>query len=100
MIVFAYEPTKEFRFVVLKLIKDDVIEVGGALRPSNSDFPMCLNIEYLNIMNLAPIVLVQNPQCPKCSKRMKSAGKNQGYRCKKCKTNASLKDLDKRYLKT
>jgi tRNA(Ile2)-agmatinylcytidine synthase len=37
-------------------------------------------------------LIVQNPLCPKCGKRLKSMGKNQGLRCEKCSTKfADLK---------
>jgi tRNA(Ile2)-agmatinylcytidine synthase len=33
---------------------------------------------------------VGNPRCPRCGKNMKSIGKGQGYRCRRCK----IKDTD------
>ncbi|MEM2657377.1 MAG: tRNA(Ile2) 2-agmatinylcytidine synthetase, partial [Archaeoglobaceae archaeon] len=32
-----------------------------------------------------------NPLCPGCGKRMESAGKGQGFRCRNCKTKATEK---------
>lgn len=92
---FAYEPTKQFRFNILQLIPGDLIEVGGALRPPSEKYPLTLNLEWIKILKLQPLFQFQNPLCPKCSKRMKSQGKNQGFKCKKCKTR---KPKDQKYI--
>jgi len=36
------------------------------------------------LLKLAPKIAYQNPICPKCGKRLKSMGKNKGFRCDKC----------------
>ena len=36
----------------------------------------------------------KNPICPKCFKRMESAGKNQPFRCKNCKMITDKSNLD------
>lgn len=78
----AYEPTKEFRETVRKLRKGDSVEVYGGVREK----PLTINIEKLKIKGLANIeVKMSNPTCPKCGKRMKSIGKDAGYRCLKCR---------------
>ena len=33
----------------------------------------------------------ENPICPECGKHMKSSGKGQGFRCKKCGTDSPSK---------
>ena len=78
----AYEPTKNFRALVRKLIEGDEIVVYGSVGGNT------LNIEKIQIRSLAAKSETQNPVCPSCKKRMKSAGVGQGYRCKKCKTTA------------
>jgi len=45
---------------------------------------LTINLEKINILNLTQKVLLENPFCPNCSKRLKSMGKNQGFRCEKC----------------
>ena len=88
----AYEPTKNFRVLVRKLIEGDGIVVYGSVSGNT------LNIEKVQIKSLAKKSETQNPVCPSCKKRMKSAGAGQGYRCKKCKTTADsavLVDLDR-----
>ncbi|HPS89774.1 MAG TPA: tRNA(Ile2) 2-agmatinylcytidine synthetase, partial [Methanosarcina vacuolata] len=39
----------------------------------------------------APLYRDENPVCPTCGKYMKSSGQNQGFRCKKCGTQATSK---------
>ncbi len=78
----AYEPTKDFRILVRKLIVGDRIVVYGSVSTNT------LNIEKIQIKYLAAKTETQNPVCPLCKKRMKSAGSGQGYRCKKCRTTA------------
>jgi len=46
-----------------------------------------INLEKIEIKSLAESFIRRNPMC-KCGKRMKSSGRNQGYRCKKCGTRA------------
>ena len=45
-----------------------------------------LNLEYFIIKELARVYNIRNPTCEKCSKNMKSEGKNKGYQCYICKT--------------
>ncbi|WP_406656104.1 tRNA(Ile)(2)-agmatinylcytidine synthase [Methanolobus sp. ZRKC2] len=78
----AFEPTKNFRDVIRRLIPGDRIVVYGSV------MDVTLNIEKINILSLAQMSEKRNPECPSCGKRMKSAGAEQGYRCKKCGTSA------------
>jgi tRNA(Ile2)-agmatinylcytidine synthase len=79
----AYEPTKEFRNIIKKLKKGDIIEVFGGVREK----PLTVNIEKIKILTVVKSILkVENPVCPICGKHMKSKGKNQVYKCIKCKS--------------
>jgi tRNA(Ile2)-agmatinylcytidine synthase len=78
----AFEPTKNFRAIVKQLISGDELEVYGSVQDGS------LNLEKINILHLADIVETSAPLCPECKKRMESAGKGQGYRCRRCKTHA------------
>jgi len=83
--VTAYEPSKGFRGVVRALAPGDSIRVMGELR----DEPRTLNIEKLEVIELADITRKEaNPRCPLCGGLMKSAGRNQGYRCRHCGTRS------------
>ncbi len=48
-----------------------------------------INLEKIQIVELAEVWVEKNPLCPICGRRMESAGRGQGYRCRKCKTKAS-----------
>ena len=73
----AYEPTKNFRNVVSDLRSGDVIRVFGGIGEQNT-----FNIEKFQVLKLNDVEY-RNPIC-ECGKRMTSAGKNKGFKCKKC----------------
>jgi tRNA(Ile2)-agmatinylcytidine synthase len=79
----AYEPTKGFRWKVACLVSGDAIRVYGGVR---HDHPLTVNLEKIDVLGLEEVYEERNPRCGKCGKRMKSAGRNQGLRCKKCDT--------------
>ena len=73
----AYEPTKNFRKVVSHLCPGDIIKIYGGIGEHNT-----FNIEKFQVIKLNDIEY-KNPIC-ECGKRMTSAGKNKGFKCKKC----------------
>jgi len=81
----AFEPTKNFRELIRKLRPGDKVVLSGSVTS------MTLNIEKIEIEKLVPLYKEENPRCPDCTKHMKSAGQGQGFRCKKCGTQASSK---------
>ncbi len=81
----AYEPTKGFRDVIRKLRAGDEITVYGSLKKGT------LNLEKIEVRKLNNVV-ERNPRCDKCGRTMKSAGRFQGYRCKRCGTFKAEKD--------
>ncbi len=80
----AYEPTGNLCKISRKLIAGDKVRVFGGVRPSSSNYQLTINLEKMRILELAPKAILVNPSCPECGKRMKSMGKNQGFRCEKC----------------
>ena len=80
----AFEPTKNFRELIRKLIPGDMVVVYGSVTERT------FNIEKIKITVLSPKYEVKNPVCTSCGKRMKSAGSGQGYRCKKCGTKSAV----------
>jgi len=74
----AYKPTGEFRDVVRKLRTGDVLQVCGGI----SKHPGTLNIEKIRILSLARAYEKNAPVC--CGRNMTSAGKEKGYKCRKC----------------
>ena len=83
----AFEPTKNFRLLIRNLRPGDRIVVSGSVNSRT------FNIEKIEIKKLAPLYREENPVCPTCGKHMKSSGQNQGFRCKKCGTQATSKVL-------
>lgn len=81
--VAAYEPTKHFRKIILALRPGDRVRVLGSYKPHPPQ-PPTLNLELVEILELAPKERSVAPKCPVCGSTMKSAGKSRGYRCKKC----------------
>ena len=80
----AYEPTKRFRGILKNLIVGDVITIFGGVRPASDNIPQTINIEKIKIRNLIEKYKVENPFCDDCNIRLKSAGKDKGYKCPKC----------------
>lgn len=74
----AYEPTKGFRDTVRGLAPGDDLIVYGGIGDKGT-----LNVEKIQILHLEPQYRYLNPRC-KCGKRMKSAGKDKGYKCPRC----------------
>lgn len=73
----AYEPTKNFRKTVSYLRPGDIIKVYGGIGEQNT-----FNIEKFQVIELNDVEY-KNPVC-ECGKRMTSAGKNKGFKCRKC----------------
>ncbi len=77
----AYEPTKGFRELVGALERGDRVRAVGAIREDRRT----LNLEKLEIITLAPREGgTINPPCPKCGRRLKSAGRDGPLRCRSC----------------
>jgi len=82
----AFEPTKRFRDRVRALRPGDRLLACGEV----GDGPT-LKLEKFAVRELVrtePAV----PACPDCGRRMESAGRDQGYRCRDCKTSADGKE--------
>jgi len=94
----AYEPTGRLRDVAKSLKEGDFIEAYGGVRPPSPRNPTTVNLEKIRIMKLAPNLMPMNPLCPRCGKRMKSMGRDQGFECKKCGLHG--RNLNKTVLET
>ncbi|MCZ7356340.1 MAG: tRNA(Ile)(2)-agmatinylcytidine synthase [Candidatus Methanoperedens sp.] len=71
----AFEPTKGFRKIITQLHIGDEITACGSVRGGT------MNLEKIKVKELN-LHEARNPLC--CGKRMKSMGREQGYRCEKC----------------
>lgn len=74
----AYEPTKNFRELVRRLRPGDRIAVAGSYKKGS------INLEKMKVMELARIRYARPPVCASCNRRMTSAGKGKGYKCRVC----------------
>lgn len=74
----AYKPTGVFRDYVKLLVPGDRLRVYGGI----SRHPHTLNLEKIELLELEKVFVKDAPIC--CGKRMSSAGKGKGLKCKKC----------------
>ncbi|ELZ75485.1 hypothetical protein C455_15868 [Haloferax larsenii JCM 13917] len=79
--VAAFEPTKRFRDHVRSLRVGDRLTVCGEVSDGT------LKLEKFAVRDLVRTELA-TPTCRDCGRTMKSAGRNQGYRCRDCGTDA------------
>ncbi|OVE84448.1 tRNA(Ile)(2)-agmatinylcytidine synthase [Natronolimnobius baerhuensis] len=77
----AFEPTKRFRDHVRALRVGDRLTACGEVSTGT------LKLEKFAVRDLIDTERV-TPLCPDCERTMKSAGRNQGYRCRDCGTTA------------
>lgn len=80
----AFEPTKRFRERVRALTPGDHITVCGEVSDGT------LKLEKFAVRSLERTERVA-PICPECDRRMESAGRDQGYRCRDCGTSVPEK---------
>lgn len=77
----AYEPTKQFREVVRRLIPGDKVRVYGSVRPADSKHGPTINVEKIQVL-FTVNARKENPVCPKCGSRLTSMGRKGGYKCR------------------
>jgi len=80
----AFEPTKRFRDRVRALRPGDRLTACGEVSDGT------LKLEKFAVRDLVTGERV-TPTCPDCGRRMSSAGRDQGYRCRDCGTSADGK---------
>ncbi|WP_224450171.1 tRNA(Ile)(2)-agmatinylcytidine synthase [Haloprofundus salilacus] len=80
----AFEPTKRFRDRVRALREGDRLTVCGEVSGGT------LKLEKFAVRSLDRVETVV-PDCPDCERRMESAGRDQGYRCRDCGTRRAGK---------
>ncbi|MEM3736620.1 MAG: tRNA(Ile)(2)-agmatinylcytidine synthase [Candidatus Bathyarchaeia archaeon] len=80
----AYEPTGSFTHVVRMLVPGDKVRVYGGVRKSSKTNPRTINLEKLEILDVAEKVRLVNPSCPRCMRRMSSLGVDKGFECRRC----------------
>ena len=85
-----YKPTKITK-IAQNLILNDKIRIGGGIRKASKNHERIVNVEFLDVIELAKDIQVSNPTCKNCNKKMKSKGTKQGFECTKCGNNSFLK---------
>ncbi|MFW5956846.1 MAG: TiaS agmantine-binding domain-containing protein [Natronomonas sp.] len=80
----AFEPTKRFRDLVRALREGDRITACGELGDGT------MKLEKFAVRELIRTDHA-TPTCPECGRKMESAGRAQGYRCRDCGTVAAEK---------
>ena len=85
-----YKPTK-ITTIAQNLILNDKIRIGGGIRKASKNYERVVNVEFLDVMELAKDIRASNPSCKKCSKKMKSKGSKQGFECTKCGNRSYVK---------
>lgn len=75
----AFEPTKRFRDRVRALRVGDHITAAGEVSDGTLKLEKFAARELVTTERVSPI-------CPDCGRSMKSAGRDQGYRCRDCGT--------------
>lgn len=81
--VYFYSPTKPMSIYASQLRKGDLIRVLGGTIPSTNG-KLIFEAHKFWLLEATPIVKILNPRCPRCGKRMKSSGRNKGYKCPRC----------------
>ena len=84
----------KFRNIIINLVEGDEIIVFGGIRKPDQEERMTINLEEIQITNLVEYQTKKPPKCPNCQIALKSAGKNSGFKCKKC----SFKTPKKEYI--
>lgn len=93
----AYEPTGALRKIARELMIGDFVEVYGGVRAPSKNEALTINLEKIRLLKLALKIISHNPVCSKCGTRLKSMGKNKGFRCEKCGSRyAQLKKVETR----
>ena len=79
----VYKQTKITK-IAQNLIPGDKICLGGGIRKASKNYERVLNVEFLDIIKLEKNILLTNPTCKTCNKKMKSKGTGQGFECFRC----------------
>ena len=80
----AFEPSKKFRDVIRKLLPEDRLIAYGGIRYKHEFKTFTIQLEKCEITLVSKQFKEESPFCPKCEKRMISAGKDKGYKCRRC----------------
>ncbi|MCX8200712.1 MAG: tRNA(Ile)(2)-agmatinylcytidine synthase [Candidatus Caldarchaeum sp.] len=78
----VYAPTGGLRKVASALMPGDELTVMGAVKQKPQG--LTVNVEKIEVKRLVEHFVLRPPLCPGCGRRTESAGREQGYRCRRC----------------
>ena len=70
--------------IASSLVEGDKVIVHGSVRPYRPRGHTVIAVDKLVVKELAPREYRTSPPCPRCGRRMKSAGRGKGYKCPSC----------------
>jgi tRNA(Ile2)-agmatinylcytidine synthase len=73
----AFEPTKEFRKILLSLVPGDIVTAYGSYQKGT------IKLEKIKLVKKAPVYIKEVPVCSVCHVKTKSKGK-MDFRCPSC----------------
>ncbi len=85
--VAIYREFGEAREIVKRLVRGDLLMVGGSVKPVSGidgSGNIMINAELIKILRLAKKYRYMNPICPRCGSRMTSRGVGKGFKCPRC----------------
>lgn len=80
----VYEPARDLRKMAEDLLPGDRIRAFGGIRRRSSRHGPTLNVEKLEVLSVAPAVMLATPSCKACGGSMKSEGAGKGFECRRC----------------
>jgi tRNA(Ile2)-agmatinylcytidine synthase len=69
--------------VARSLVRGDVVRLCGTVKYWEGVGGV-LHVELLEVIDIAELHVKRNPRCPSCGARLKSAGRDKGFKCVKC----------------
>jgi tRNA(Ile2)-agmatinylcytidine synthase len=81
----AYKPTGSFRTVISQLAEGDSVVAYGGI----GKYPHTVNLEKIEVRSLTEVYSTEHPIC--CGRRMTSAGKDKGVKCRVCGSKSTAK---------
>lgn len=80
----VYEPAGDLVRMSRQLAPGDRLIVFGGVRRGTHAHPAIVNVEKFEVLSVAEKVQYENPECPACTRRMKSEGRGKGFQCHGC----------------
>ena len=79
-----FRESKPLGEVARRLAPGDIILVQGSVRTFTPSGEPAVAVDKMTIVRVAPRYAEASPTCPRCGRRMKSAGRGKGFKCPSC----------------